>query len=329
MASRGVVLVTGCTGRVGKALVANLAKSGRAHVRAAVHSTQKGEYMKAIGAHEVVEFDLTRQETWAPALDGCTRVFSSSMDSLIGQHLEFAKFMGERKDQIEHVVRISCFGADTNTNSYDKAIHSSIPGQDIPLILQHYWWGEEALVRAGLPVTSLRGNFYMNHLLKNEQENISERGFFASPLGDCKNSFVCPNDMGEVAAQCLLEGPKRHANKFYDITGPQAQSMHEIAEILGTVVGKKIEYRPQDIDQFEKDFGAARRAFFEYLRNGFYTRCSPDFYNLTGKKATSYEEYLTTKGPFGETGVEELFSSAGSIFTKGVDLFKDADKIKK
>lgn len=104
--------------------------------------------------------------------------------------------------------------------------------------------------------------------------------------------------------------------------------MGQIAAILSEVTGKTIEYRAQDIVQFEKDFGPTRTAFFEYLRNGFYTRCSPDFYNLTGKKPTSYKEYLTTAGPFGETGVQELFSSAGSIYTKGVDQFKDLDKVK-
>jgi hypothetical protein len=28
--------------------------------------------------------------------------------------------------------------------------------------------------------------------------------------------------------------------------------------------------------------------FFEYLTNGFYTRCSPDFYNITGRRPTTY-----------------------------------------
>merc|ERR1711879_938682 len=135
--------------------------------------------------------------------------------------------------------------------------------------------------------------------------------------------------MGEAAATCLLEGHAKHANKFYDVTGPEPHSMGDIAAVLGDVMGKKIEYRAQDIEQFEKDFGKTRRDFFEYLRNGFYTRCSPDFYNITGKRPTSYREYLTQKGPFGETGLEELFSSAGAIFTKGVDAFKDLDKVKK
>jgi len=77
---------------------------------------------------------------------------------------------------------------------------------------------------------------------------------------------------------------------------------------------------------FENDFGSTRAEFFEYLTNGFYTRCSPDFYNLTGHKPTSYYDYLTTKGASGETGLEELWQ--GNLWKKGVDAMKDAAKTK-
>ena len=33
-------------------------------------------------------------------------------------------------------------------------------------------------------------------------------------------------------------------------------------------IGKKVQYRPQDMKQFEADFGATRAEFFEYLNNG-------------------------------------------------------------
>merc|ERR1712107_161757 len=107
--------------------------------------------------------------------------------------------------------------------------------------------GEEALIKNGLPVTVLRGNFFMNHLLKTETDNIDNEGWFTNPLGDTRNSFVCTNDLGEIAAKCIVEGPEKHADKFYDITGPEPQSMYEIAEDLGNVLGKKLEYRPQDM----------------------------------------------------------------------------------
>ena len=101
--------------------------------------------------------------------------------------------------------------------------------------------------------------------------------------------------------------------------------MHEIAADLSRALGKKVEYRPQSFEQFEKDFGPTRAAFFEYLTNGFYSRCSPDFYNLTGRKPTSYYDYLTSKGASGETGLEELYQA--NMWKKGEDAMKDATKV--
>jgi len=121
-------------------------------------------------------------------------------------------------------------------------------------------------------------------------------------------------------------GPAKHADKFYDLTGPEPQSMFEIAADLSKAMGKEIEYRPQDMKQFEEDFGATRAGFFEYLTNGFYARCSPDFYNITGKKPTSYAEYLANKGAAGETGLEELRQA--NLWKKGVDAMKDAANTK-
>ena len=125
--------------------------------------------------------------------------------------------------------------------------------------------------------------------------------------------------------KCIAEGPERHANKFYDLTGPAPQSMDEIAADLSRALGKKVEYRPQDFAQFEADFGSTRAAFFEYLTNGFYARCSPDFYNIVGRKPTSYYDYLTTKGAAGETGLEELYQA--NMWKKGEDAMKDAVKV--
>merc|ERR1711972_1051122 len=98
--------------------------------------------------------------------------------------------------------------------------------------------------------------------------------------------------------------------------------MDEIAADLSAAMGKKIEYRPQSFDDFEKDFGAVRAGFFEYLCNGFYSRVSPDFYNITGRKPTSYAEYLANKGAAGETGLEELRQA--NLWKKGVDAMKNA-----
>ena len=175
-------------------------------------------------------------------------------------------------------------------------------------------------------MTALRNNFFMNHLLKTDCDTIEAEGWFSNPLGTTKNSFVATRDIAEAAAVILAEGLDRHANKFYDITGPEPQSMAEIAADLGRAMEKEIEYRPQSMVDFENDFGSTRAEFFEYLTNGFYCRCSPDFYNITGYKPTSYYDYLTTKGASGETGLEELWQ--GNLWKKGVDAMKDAAEVK-
>jgi len=327
MANLGTILVTGATGRVGKVATKLLSQAG-ATVRVALRDPAKnGDMFKALGAKEVVHWDMTDKSTWGPALDGVSRIMSSSDVPLIEQHKEWAKHIGTLpKGQIKHVVRIGCMGAETNTATYDPKAHVSEDGKEVPYQLLQLWYGEEALINEGLPVTGVRGNFFMNHLLKNEAENIKNEGFCELPLGTCKNSFVSPTDMGEAVSVCLLEGPEKHANKFYDICGPSAQSMHEVAADIGRAMGKKVEYRAMDPVEWEKQFGAVRALFRTYLRNGFYTRSSPCFYNLTGRKPTDYYTYLTTKGPHGETGLEELFAKSGHVFAKGVDHYATVKK---
>ncbi len=321
-----VVLITSATGRIGRELLARLSAAGDFHVRGCSFTESKAADLTELGADEVVKFDLNDATTWDAALDGVSAVYSASLDPMLEGHLAFSKALGERKDQIKHVVRVSCMGADTNTASYDPDTHSSREGAAIPLMLQHYWWGEKSLIDAGLNVTVLRNNFFMNHLLKTDCDNIDAEGWFTNPLGDSRNSFVATRDIAEAAAVVLTEGPEKHGDKFYDITGPQPQSMAEIAADLGRAMGKELEYRAQSMVDFENDFGATRAEFFEYLTNGFYCRCSPDFYNLTGHKPTSYYDYLTTEGASGETGLDELWQ--GNLWKKGEDAMADAAELK-
>ena len=324
--SKPVVLLTSATGRIGRELLARLAADGTFTVRACSFTESKADDLRALGADEVVPFDLNDSGTWSAALEGVSAIYSASLDPMLEGHLAFAAELGNHADQIKHVVRISCMGADTNTASYDADKHSSRAGAGIPLMLQHYWWGEKALIDAGLNVTVLRNNFFMNHLLKTDCDNIAAEGWFTNPLGSARNSFVATRDIAEAAAVVLLEGPDKHRDKFYDITGPEPQTMDEIAADLGRAMDKTIEYRAQNMVDFENDFGSTRAEFFEYLTNGFYTRCSPDFYNLTGHKPTSYYDYLTTTGASGETGLEELWQ--GNLWKKGEDAMKDAAELK-
>ena len=231
--SKPIALITSASGRIGKEIIALLNKDKQFLVRACCFSESKTKLLEDLGADEVVPFDLNNADTWATALDGVRVVYSASLDPMLEGHLAFCKAMGARSEQIKHVVRISCMGADTNTASYNPDKHASRKGAGIPLMLRHYWCGEKALIDAGLPVSVLRNNFFMNHSLKTDCDNIESEGWFC--------------------------------------------------------------------------------------------RCSPDFYNIMGHKPTSYYDYLTTQGVSGETGLDELWQ--GNLWKKGEDAMEKAAKL--
>jgi hypothetical protein len=64
--------------------------------------------------------------------------------------------------------------------------------------------------------------------------------------------------------------------------------MYKVVEDMGAAMGKTIARVPSA--GYGTDFGPTRAESFEYLNNGFYTRTSLDFDNLTGRKPTSYAE---------------------------------------
>jgi hypothetical protein len=151
----------------------------------------------------------------------------------------------------------------------------------------------------------------MNHQLKNDTENIKDGGSFTNPLGVAKNAFISAVDIGAFAAQCILEGPEKHGGKNYSVTGPVSMTMHDVAALLTKMLGKTVEYVPQDMEQFESDFGNLRADFIGFL-NG-YEHAPPDFETVMGRPPMTYESYLTTTHCDGRSGLEELFSDAGSL----------------
>ena len=74
MKTKARVLVLGATGQVGSALVPLLSADEGVEVVAAARTPAKAKHLGV----EVVEFDLDRIETFAPALEGIDRIFDGN-----------------------------------------------------------------------------------------------------------------------------------------------------------------------------------------------------------------------------------------------------------
>ena len=70
-------------------------------------------------------------------------------------------------------------------------------------------------------------------------------GVITAPSGGGAEAFVDADDVAAVAAETLVD-PDAHAGAHYTLTGPQALTFDEVAEIIASVSGRPVVYN--DID---------------------------------------------------------------------------------
>ena len=100
---------------------------------------------------------------------------------------------------------------------------------------------EKFIEQSGIPFTFLRPNEFMQNFVNFYSPSIKGNNAFYVPLEDAKVSLVDVRDIAAVAVKSLRDEEK-HKNKTYLITGPEAVSYHQLAEILSNTTGRKINY---------------------------------------------------------------------------------------
>ncbi|MBC3538435.1 SDR family oxidoreductase [Rufibacter sediminis] len=220
-----IILVTGATGTVGSATVKALSGLG-ANVRAGVRSLIKGDSLKRLPGVDLVEMDFDRPESLAVAFTGVNAAFlitpfTQDQVQMAQQLIDAAKAAGVR-----HVVRLSASGAEAE------------PGIQLG---RWHRQAEEYIKSSGIPYTLLRPGSFMQNFVHQYAHSIKQENAFYLPLGEGRVSYVDVRDIGEVAANILMN-PEAHVNQVYTLTGPQALSGSEIAAIFSGVTGRTIRY---------------------------------------------------------------------------------------
>ena len=217
------ILVTGATGRVGRPLVAELARRGLP-VRALVRDAVRAAAVLPAGV-ELFQGDLSAPETLDAAFGGVDRAFLLPANTL-HQFKHEANFIDAAKRAgIKHLVKLSIVGADSKS-----------PGP----IAQWHGMAERRIEGHGLPHTYIRPNFCMQNLLWFAEE-IRRSGSFRAPVGDARAAMVDARDVAAATAEILASG-NGHLGRSYTLTGAQAISFAEVADSLSAAVGRKVEY---------------------------------------------------------------------------------------
>jgi uncharacterized protein YbjT (DUF2867 family) len=107
-------------------------------------------------------------------------------------------------------------------------------------LIRRHGEAEKMLEDSGIAFTMLRPHYFMQNLLW-YLDDIKSQGVFYSSLPETyKHSHVDARDNAAVAVAALTE--PGHEGKVYHITGPEALTYREVAEILSQAIGKKVRY---------------------------------------------------------------------------------------
>ncbi|WP_019854045.1 SDR family oxidoreductase [Actinopolyspora mortivallis] len=218
------IAVTGVTGRLGGRVARRLAGSGLRQTMLA----RSPERAPRLPGAETRYAEFGDHDSSVRALRGARRVLmvsASESAERVSQHRSFVDAAVEAG--VRHLVYVSFQGA----------------APDATFTLARAHWETEQHIRAsGLDFTFLRDNFYAELM----PELVEADDVLRGPAGDGRVAVVSLEDVAE-AATAVLTTPAEHLGSTYDLTGPRALTLYEVAEVLSEAAGRVITYRPESV----------------------------------------------------------------------------------
>jgi NAD(P)H dehydrogenase (quinone) len=221
------VVVTGVTGGLGGRVARRLAERG---VGQRLVARDPGRAPELAGA-EVAAGSYDDRDSLRRAFAGAHTLFMVSASEDPDRLRLHANVVGAATDAgMERVVYTSFFGAAPDC--------SFTFGRD-------HWHTEELIKGSGLRFTMLRDNLYLDFL----PLMVGADGVIRGPAADGRVAAVARDDIADVAAAVLLADGDRHDGRSYDLTGPEALTMAEVAQRLSELAGRTISYHPETLEE--------------------------------------------------------------------------------
>jgi uncharacterized protein YbjT (DUF2867 family) len=261
-------LVLAGTGKTGSRLAAKLAKIG-IRVRTAARS----------GAD--VHFDWDDATTHRAALHGVDRLYLVApvmrMDfaDQVLTFLDLAEAAG-----VGHVTYLSAYGIEQAPPQVAlRAVELDLIG------------------RSRMTQSILRPAWFMQNFSETFLKPVD--GVIAVPTADGSEAFIDDDDIAAVAA-ATLASPDAHAGAAYALTGSEAITVSEAANIIARVIGKAVTHNDIDRDAWIQrsvaagvpvEYGEMLRMLTETIASGMGSRPNDNVQNITGEPPITFADF--------------------------------------
>jgi NAD(P)H dehydrogenase (quinone) len=167
---------------------------------------------------------------------------------------------------------------------------------------------EQSLAAGGLGWTVLRDSLYAEYQVPEAAQALAA-GRLTHNRGAGAVAYVSRDDCAAVAA-AVVAGPG-HEGRVYDVTGPEAFTARDLAQLYGELGGRPVEVEEVDDDAFvarlrggagddeHARYGAELVASFgRAIREGRMASCTGVVESLTGRPPRTLRSVLEAAGPF-------------------------------
>lgn len=221
--AKPLVLVTGATGKTGRAVVEELVRR-EMPTRALVHRRdERSAELERLGA-EVVVADMFDPDQLEGALKGTRRVYYLPFfhTHMIQSAVAFA--LAARQARIEQIVHMGQW----------------LSHRAHPAIMTRQTWLIDQLFAdlPGIAHTTLNPGMFADNFLR-VIDFPALLGIYPVLTGDGKAAPVSNEDLARCAV-AILSAPERHAGMSYRPTGPELLSGRDMARIIAKVVGHSV-----------------------------------------------------------------------------------------
>lgn len=272
------IAVTGSTGSVGGAVAVHLAEAGTPqHLLVRDPSRAPKLPGATVGTSSYADAEAATQ-----ALAGIDVLFMVSGAENAARLADHRTFIDAAVQAgVRHIVYTSFFRA--------------APDATFTLARDHYFT-EQHIQESGLNHTFLRDNFYSDVM----ELFAGEDGVIRGPAGDGRVSLVARADVARVAARVLTDS-QQHVNRTYDLTGPEALSMSEVAATIADVRGRAVSFHDETLDEAYESRAVwnapdwqndAWVSTYTAIASGELSTVTDDVERVTGRRAMTLREVL-------------------------------------
>jgi uncharacterized protein YbjT (DUF2867 family) len=238
---QGKVLVTGATGDTGRATVDELLARGH-RVRALAHGQDERSKKLQDRGVEVVYGDLLDFGQVKAALNGVQRAYFvyPIRPGILQATAYFAQAATEAG--VDGIVNMSQISAREDAKSHAATDH---------------WLAERVFDWSGVTVAHIRPTYFAEWLLY--LAPMIKAGLLHVLFGTGKHAPIAAEDQARVIAG-ILEDPATHNGKVYPLFGLVEYTYRETAQVLSRVLGKSVEYKQVDFEEFKTTLQAGGKA---------------------------------------------------------------------